>query len=294
MPRWLRALPLLCPAIVAAQGLTLSNGNLLVNAGTTLSVDGALTFSISPGATVVNHGRIDLGTEATLLEQPGAPITGDGFEEATWPVAAPLNSAEPGGLGLTLTTAYAEGGLRVERGHLPRTAWNGAEGIRRWYRVSVPGATAATLDAVLHYDGTELNAIMPSALALFSGPSATGAWTASPTLLNAPAQTLTASAPAPEVFITAFDLDAANGLAFSDPDGWSCWPRIIEDACWIGIPQGGSLREAVLIAVSGHMVQQFAFAEAIGVQQVAVPALRSGAYVLRLNGGERSFTLIKP
>jgi len=294
MLRWLRALPLLCPVFASAQNLALSNGSLLVSAGTTLSVDGALTFLIAPGAGVVNHGRIDLGTQANLVEQPGAPITGDGIEEATWPVAAPLNSEEPGSLGLTLTTAYADGGLRVERGHVPRTAWNGMEGIGRWYRVSVPSTTMATLDAVLHFDATELNAIMPSALAVFSGPTATGAWAATTTLLDAPAQTLSASAPAPDVFITAFDLDAANGLTFGEPDSWSCWPRIIEEVCWIGIPQGAALRDAVLFDVSGRVVEQFAFTEAIGVKSITIPALRSGAYVLRLNGGERSFTLIKP
>lgn len=291
---WLRAWPLFCPMGLMAQPITLTNGNLLLTAGTTIHVDGPTILSIGPGSSITNHGRIDLGTQAVMVEQPGAPVTGDGFEEATWPTAAPLVDAEPGGLGLTLTTAFTQGGLRVERGHIPRTAWNGTPGIARWYRVSVPDMTSESLDAVLHYDLTELNGIMPSALALFHGASDSGPWTSSPTVLNAPSQTLSAAAPAPAVVITAFDLDAVNLTEALETDAWACWPLEVAEECWIKVPQGAVLTNATLLDAMGRLIRSVPVAASSGVHPLRLPDLAPGAYLLQVNHGERTFKLIKP
>lgn len=285
---------MLCPIGLMAQPITLTNGHLLLTAGTTVQVDGAAILSIGPGSSITNHGRIDLGTQAVIMEQPGAPVTGDGFEEATWPTAAPLADAEPGGLGLTLSTAFAQGGLRVERGHIPRTAWNGTPGIARWYRVSVPGMTSESLDAVLHYDMTELNGIMPSALALFHGASDSGPWTSSPTVLNVPSQTLAAAAPAPTVVITAFDLDAVNLTDAFEADAWACWPVEVAEECWIKVPLGAVLTEVTLLDAMGRLIKRVPVAAAGGIHPLRLPDLAPGAYLLQVNQGERTFKLLKP
>lgn len=293
MSPWFRAWPLLCPLGLAAQNITLSDGNLLLSAGTTVHIDGPATFEIGSGASITNHGRIDLGTQAVLVEQPGAPVTGNGFEEATWPNTVPLVNLEPGGLGLRLTTAFAQGGLRVERGHVPRTAWNGAQGIARWYRVSVPGVTTEGLDAELRFDATELNGIMPSALALFHGPAEEGPWTSSPTLLNAPSQTLTAAAPAPEIVITAFDLDAVSSTGVRDSEGWACWPAAVVDECWIKVPKGTVITDATLLDAAGRFILRLPLAAVEGIAHLALPDLASGAYLIQVNRGERTFKIMK-
>jgi len=294
MLRRLSIVLFLSPGIAIAQTMVLATGELELASGTSLRVESPMAWQLNPGTAVINHGLIDFGSVGTLSEQPGAPITGDGIERAVWPFTGPLQDAEPGNLGLGLTTSYPDGGLTVERGHLPRIAANGTTGISRWYRVSTPVATAVNMDAVLTYDLTEIDGVLPSSLALFHASAPNGTWEPTPTVGNEPQQMLSAIVPAPELFITAFDLNAALSADASIQAGWRCWPTVFADGVTIASVSGPALREVHVRDASGRLVHQARFADARATARVQLNGLTAGAYALVINGGEKVFKLVKP
>src|SRR5436190_5315919 len=137
-------------SLLSAQAVSFSGGSMSIAAGTNVVLNGPLVWQLSADAVVVNDGLIELGEQAQLEESAGAPITGTGTEHALLPLTGPLVAAEPGGLGLTLSSALSEGTVSVTRGHLPRTATNGAVGIGRWFAVGADPATNGTLDLALY------------------------------------------------------------------------------------------------------------------------------------------------
>ena len=58
------------------QSMVLVSGSMTIQEGTLLRLEGPITWTIEPGASVSNSGVIDLGTEATLVEPLGGPIQG--------------------------------------------------------------------------------------------------------------------------------------------------------------------------------------------------------------------------
>lgn len=294
MQRRLIFLLLGMPVHASSQLMELVNAYLTVAPGTTLRLASPLTWQMAPGAIVANDGLIDLGSNAEIIEQPGAPFIGTGIELATWALTLPLAGDEPGNLGLTLTTSYSGGGLVVERGHLPRYSDNGTPSIGRWYRVSTPFSTTATLDALLNYDMTEIGGVLPSGLALLYGPGPGGPWEPSPTVGDEPQQSLSASVPAPEVFITAFDLDAALSAPEASRAGWRCWPTVFANGVSLANDSGEVLHEVHLHDASGRIVHQARFADAGHSVRLQFNSLSAGAYALVINGGETVFKLVKP
>lgn len=292
MLRGLLFILVLTPVWAACQLSSLAEATLTISPGTSLRVNSPVSWQLEPGASIVNNGLIDLGTAATIEEQDGAPITGSGVERAVWPLAAPLAAAEPGNLGLTLTTPYSDGGLSVERGHLPRFADNGTPSIGRWYRISTPLPTYSTIDAALHYDLTELGPSQASALAIFAASSANGQWNPILTAIN-PEQNLSGSAPSPEVFLTAFDLDLATSAPTStNGNEWSVSPTLVDD--WVGVESRSSrsIESLELMDCQGRIVQQ---ENELGAQRAALDMTRLpvGLYMLCINGGQSGFKLLR-
>lgn len=285
---------LLAPFGTMAQDMVLAGGMLTVSAGTQVRIEAPLTWQLAPGAAVVNHGLIDFGAQGSLVEQAGSPITGTGIESALWAPTAPLVDAEPGGLGLRISTAYEGGGLRVERGHVPRSASNGTLGIARWFRISTPQATAATLDATMQYDLSELNGTVAEELALFSSGSPDGPWTPLITSVDAALQELSGTTSSPIVHITAFDLDAALGMNTVPSDEWRCWPSIVDQELWLSIPPNDALRSLALIDAAGRSWLLNLQAGTNGVLRIDLPTIAAGLYQLRINDGARTFKLVKP
>ncbi|MBK8226917.1 MAG: T9SS type A sorting domain-containing protein [Flavobacteriales bacterium] len=283
---------LLVPGFCQAQDMVLSSGSLRVSNGTSLRIESPLAWQLDAGAVVINDGLIDLGGVGSMNELPGAPITGDGMERAVWLPTAPLANAEPGNLGLTLTTSFPDGGLVVERGHLPRVADNGTPGIGRWFRISTPVPTASTLAINLEYDPLELGPAQPSALSLFAGSSPTGPWSAVPTAIS-PQQVLSGNAPSPEVFITAFDSDlVTNASVASNGAAWSVSPTLVDDRVWIESLNGGPVKYLILSDAHGRIVQ---VENEPNEQRTALNMrhLPAGLYLLRINGEEGAFKLLK-
>jgi len=262
-------------------------GSLTVTAGTTLELIGPISWNLAGDAQVVNDGHIELGEQGHLEETIGAPITGTGTETATWPIAGPMSGAEPGGLGLTITSAYAAGGMRVERGHLPTPGPNSTASIARWFRTTTPTTNSDEMDVVFHYDPAELNGILPVALSLFVAPDLGGPWTAIATTGDEPAFELSGTDQAPANYITAFDLDATTRVdANSELQRPQVWPTLFTDVLMVKLPEGTPLERTELIDASGRIVQlPFTQTNASGVATISVPSLTSGPYVLRVNGG---------
>lgn len=235
---------------------------------------------------MVNDGLIDLGTQAILVESDGFPVVGSGLELATEPASAPLASVEPGGLGLTISTPYAGGGLMVERGHLPALASTGVESIARWYRVSTPQQTNEALTVQLHYDLTELNGISPLNLSLFEAPSYSGTWIPVVSTGNVGAQTLDGTTLPPTDHITAFDLDLATATSSDDvTPGITVWPTVVEESITIGMPLNAALSKAELFDALGRSVWiHNARPGTTGRVTLSTPELASGPYSLVING----------
>ena len=102
----LMALALVAQHLALGQQMTLQRGNLSVAEGTRINLNGPLLWTIAPGATVVNNGEIDLGSEATLNETLGAPITGTGIERSNTELPIAFTAVEPGGLGAPPAAAH--------------------------------------------------------------------------------------------------------------------------------------------------------------------------------------------
>lgn len=274
-------------ATVRAQNMTFAGGTLQVASGTTVELVGPITWQLASDAVVVNDGTIDLGTEGTLVETIGSPITGAGIETATWALQAPLSGAEPGGLGLSLTTNYADGNLKVERGHEPRNGPNGTTSIRRWFRTLTPQPNTEDLSVVFRYAPTELDGIVPTELALFVAEASNGPWSAIATIGNEPANELSGTDQSPIAYITAFDLEATLKVPASASAGdLVVYPTVFENELRISIPEGSSLERFELMDAQGKVVLSRTFPYAQGIATVQVPTLAAGAYLLRLNGNE--------
>lgn len=273
--------------------MSLGAGAFHVANGTTVQVEGAVDWQLLPGAAVVNDGVIDLGTQATLQEQTGEPITGGGTEVSTWPNAAPLAGVDPGTLGLSVTTNYADGGLVVRRGHTQSEVLNGTLSIARWYGIRTPTPTSESMTLGLHYDATELLGIVPENLSVFSAATLTSTWVPLAGTNDVPTHTLTAFAGAPEIFVTAYDLLLALSVEGPSDEEARVWPTIIDGPINIALPQNELLQAVELFDARGRSLWRTTAAGTLG-NKVELPSLASGAYVMRINNGRWNRTLIQP
>ncbi|MBK8497406.1 MAG: T9SS type A sorting domain-containing protein [Flavobacteriales bacterium] len=277
-----------------AQLMPFGGGALHVDTGTTMRFAGPLVWQLAPDATVVNDGSIDLGTEAQLAEVDGSPISGMGYEVAIWAPAAPLNGAQAGGLGLTITSTYADGGLTVERGHLPASAANGTPSIARWYRISTPTPTTADMLVDFRYDPVELNGILPASLSLFKAPDLSGTWTALLTLADEPNHSLAATDPSPSAYLTAFDFDAVNGFdADDDAHTARVWPTVVHDQLNIAMPLGQPIRRIAILDSRGTRVLSTSLHAPSCIARIDLSALADGLYMVQVNDARSAQRVIK-
>lgn len=220
--------------------------------GTRIEVHGPVVWTIAPGAYVENNGEIDLGDAATLIEQQGAPVTGTGTERAFLQLMPPF-STEPGGLGLTITSADVEGDVEVVRGHVPAQAGNGSESIARWYGIS---SGMGSMDLALDADPTELNGIPASELTMHASQDMSGPWAVvENAAYNAP-YTVLGTTHGGSVLITAFE-----GIVTSTPsEGYEAlftiWPSITDGIVHVQAGNGGPISRWELRDMAGKLVQQ--------------------------------------
>ncbi len=291
--RWFAPLLLLCGLPVLGQDMYFDAGTLHVAGGTEVVISGAITWHLGSGAVVVNDGHIDLGLQAALEETVGAPITGSGIESAQLPDNSPVVAAEPGGLGLTLSTPDAAGGLTVERGHLRQSATNGVLGIARWYGVSSVAPTTEALDMVFQYDPTELYGIDPAVLSLFGATQLGSGWLPLATTGIIGDATLSATDNAPWAFFTAFDLDAATSVSETlTSAAFRVWPTAFDASLSI---QGtnSTIQRVQLLDARGRCVWEERPLQ-VALFTCALPVdLASGPYLLRVNDHD-TFRLMHP
>ncbi len=264
------------------QSAVLSSGTMHLMEGTTLRFDSPLVLTLQPGATIVNDGVIDLGSEARLIESTGEPIRGTGVETARVEGSGPFTALMPGGLGLTLTTT-ANGPIDITRGHLAQLFPEGDAGIERWYRMEAPNAGGVTAEVQLHYDETELNGLAPSSLALFTAPVDAGPWTPAPGMNNATSFTISGTLTAPWSYITAFDADApTSSPTLFATASLQVWPTLTEGPLFIHATDGDPLGSLEVFDGLGRSVATSTEWRSATLASMDLSTLTSGPYFLRI------------
>lgn len=269
-----------CPA----QSVELVSGSMHIAPGTTLRLNGPLTFSLQSGTTVINDGLIDLGESATVVEADGAPIQGGGTEVTRILNEDPLNGAEPGGLGLGITATSVTGPITITRGHIPRSFPEGDPSIARWFVVDAPNTAAGTADLVLRYDPVELNGLTAEDLGLFRASDEAGPWSALVSSNTASENTVSASMTAPWSYVTAFDANAptASPTLFATAD-LHVWPTLTPGPLVVHALNGRTIRTLEVIDGTGRIVLQPGL-EPSSLATMDLSSLASGAYFLRVDG----------
>ncbi len=201
---------------------------MLVQPGTTLQLQGPISWELLAGSQVTNDGRIEFRDGALLAEAPGAPIVGSGTEHAWITESSPVNGSQPGGLGLELTSAGPIGPLELVRGHLPFTLGNGDESIARWFKFE-EGTPAGLSQLVLHFDSTELNGLFPADLRLHDSEDPSSFWVPMPSSLGADQVSLIATDHSPRPYITAFHFNSTTGIDEIGEAGYLVFPTITSD-----------------------------------------------------------------
>lgn len=265
--------------------MTLANGNLTILSGTTVVIQGPVTWTLAPGTTLQNDGTVDLGTEARLMEPAGGPVTGVGTERSELPLGAGATDVEPGGLGLSFSLPPTAGGLVVTRGHVPRNAGGQVESIARWYGLNAPTLVDVPFSVTFRYDPTELNGLAAEVLSMHTATDPGGPWADLPTVLDIPALTLTAGLAGSGHYITAFDPDQTTALSSIAPTGpFLVWPTAASHVVYVQpLVPVPSMRIELLDATGKRltMVQDGSFSS--GTFTLDVSTLPAGCYLLRIN-----------
>ncbi len=269
----------------AAQDITLLGGSAHVFEGTTVRLEGPLTWTIAPGASLVNDGIIDLGTDAILVEQEGSPVSGFGTEHALTTSGGPFSGIQPGGLGLSISTADAVGPVELVRGHAPLSFPEGDPSVARWYSITSSPAPGSVLSVIFNYDPTELNGLDAGQLSLFTTPTFEGLWSGLASMNEPSFFVLEAALQYPWGIVTAFDQNApTTSPTLVAANGFKIWPTLAEDLINVvpsseerintlevfdGLGRSTTIRSTLASAVHG---------------QLHIGGLAPGAYFLRVNG----------
>ncbi|MEZ4791282.1 MAG: T9SS type A sorting domain-containing protein [Flavobacteriales bacterium] len=276
-------------SVVAMTGQTvdLTGGSLRVSPGTSLRFEGPVTFSIQPGAEVVNDGLIDLGSAATLVEPAGGPITGTGTEVAQIDLDGPIGNEEPGGLGLSLTTDFPAGPVTIIRGHLPRAFPEGDPSIKRWFRIDAPSATAGMANITIAYDPTELNGLSSDAIGLFRSDALDGPWDPLASTNDPVTHLVLGSVTAPFGIYTAFDVNAPTASpSLLATNGLHVWPTLTSELLFIHSTDGTPLGPILVFDGLGRSMPLTAQSATADLVSLDVAGLAAGAYYIRV--GDRA------
>ena len=263
--------------------MTLVSGNVIVHGGTTVRLEGPVVWTLSDGASVTNDGSIELGTQASIVESLGGPISGAGTERAIIDQPPPYAAVDAGGLGMLITNTTAPAPIDVVRGHLPFALPEGDPSISRWYSLQSEEAPGISIDVSLEYDPTELNGLQAPELSLFKSQTDFGPWSAIASVVTG--NIVSGSVQFPWGLLTAFDANApTTSPTLVARSGFHVWPTLAVD-------------ELNIVALDGALVKQCEVYDAVGRAAIRgrtgsfgssmvlnVATLSPGAYYLRLNG----------
>jgi len=275
-----------------AQMSTQGGTTITVDAGTSLRINDAITWTIASGAQVVNNGDITFGPQAQLSEALGSPITGAGTERTTRMLNGPLVSVDPAGFGLRITTSNSLGNTLLVRGHAPITDYSGHTSIARWYRATpaVNSGLNGTVD--FGYDPVELNGVIEAQQVLHIHEH-DAVWHFINGSVNTAQHLVSATALDSLGWFTTFDGDLPTAIT-SPADPGQLWlgPNIGE-AITLHVPYGIRITSLDMIDASGAVVRSSYNAD-IGENRVmSIIDLAPGAYRLRINNNT-SLPFIRP
>lgn len=267
-----------------AQSMELSGGTLTVAEGTRIAVVGPIQWTLAPGSQVVNNGRIELGSQATLQESDASPVIGSGTEHASIIQSGALTDFEAGGLGLAISTAGL-GTTEVVRGHQVLLNNDVDQSIARWYRLEPTPSSGTELDLQLRYASSELNSLNGNTLALYLGDTQSGPWSFVPSVANGNARTVQATWDGPWApVITAFTQGISTGI--QEPVTaveFAVWPSPTTDLLWVRDSNDG-VQQLQLVDASGRTVRELRNGNALETATLSLQDLPSGLYLLRVNG----------
>jgi hypothetical protein len=280
------ALTIVPTAMAQQTSMTLANGGMTILSGTTLVIEGPILWDIAPGAALVNHGTVDLGTQARITEPVGGPITGSGTERSKFPLDTGASGQEPGGLGLTVTLPPLNDTLLLTRGHVPRNAGGQVESIARWYGFEATSLFGVPFNVSFRYDDTELNGLLPDVLTMHVSPSLGGPWANLPTVNDVAGRTLTSGLDDVGIYITAFDPDQTTALSDIPTDTpYRVWPTAASNVLFVQALIQVGVAKLEVIDASGKVVMVISNVgftdEPVHIDISSLPA---GGYFLRVNG----------
>ncbi|HRO99009.1 MAG TPA: hypothetical protein PLN54_06195, partial [Flavobacteriales bacterium] len=274
--------------------LMLLNGNMTVAAGTSIVITDTLTWQFSPGTSLVNDGLIDLGHGTTLEELDGEPVTGSGTERSLTDLNAAGSGVEPGGLGLTLDLPQADEMLTITRGHLPRVAGNGVEGVARWYFLEASALAGDFIPISMQIDGSELNGLPSDQLALHVSGSTEGPWEQVSTTIG-PSNTLEGVLSGASLHLTAFDPDLITAAAAGTASpGYRVWPTVVQDVVHVeSLGSGSLLIELEVLDATGRSVLRHTPAAGSSSATLGFHGLAPGGYLIRVNKNA-TYRVVRP
>ncbi len=279
---------LFMPGTLPAQLMQLGPGAMVVAEGTRIALDGPLTWHISEVGTLVNHGLIDLGNEATLVEETGNPVTGTGEERAHRTFNTAFSLTEPGGLGLEMACLAPIGDLTITRGHQPLVVEpdEGVESVARWFRIDAAPWEGVYLDLYFHYDPSELNGLTHDMLMLHKTIGETNPWIplGGTPLTGQP--TVAAWDYSPWDLVTAFHFDVVTGVQDEAlAPGFHLWPTLASEQIHLRAVDGEQMHRLELFDATGrnwpvppmHVGGMIEWT-------MSIQHLPAGMFLLRING----------
>lgn len=284
---WLWGLMALSSPTLHGQVMSLSNGAVTIAPGTRVALDGPIEWTIGTGGSVVNHGLIDLGAEASLVEPLGNPVTGQGVERASRDLPGAFTDVEPGGLGLKLGMASGIGVVVITRGHRSFRNSLDSASVARWFLIGAAPQPGASLMIGFRYDPTELRGSAPARLVLHKTADTTqAAWAPLESEVLPGLNALSGIDPSPWAFITAFER-----ISTSVPDApvplatFLVHPNPATDLLHVSASGDEPLRTIEVLDASGRLVLTQALPHGGSTRATLdVGSLASGILFLRVNG----------
>lgn len=264
------------------QTMSFGGGQLVVESGTTVTIQGDVEWQLGPDAVVVNDGVIDLGDSAVLSEPPGAAISGSGMERRLHATSGAWTDINPGGLGLHLSNSASSGSITIHRGHVPFTA-GGDVSVARWYRIDVLSNAVLPVQLLFSYDEGELNGLDEGALVLHASPDPVGNWSDLIGSADVADNTVSGAAQQVYAYFTAYEGDITGvNDAQRDASALRAWPTVAGDV--VNVQCGGCEPKSRLVVVDARGRQ--VLDRTIGSGPVTIPMdhLSSGVYSLNVVG----------
>ncbi len=278
---------------VRAQEMRLLSGQLTVEPGTTMRVADGTNWLITSGATVVNHGLIDLGASASISEPDGGPITGIGVERIAPLAGAPQPAQGHGGLGLRVDQSAPLPSLVITRGHEPRTDQALGSSIARWFLIEGVTALDPDAEATLIYDDSELVSVNEIPLGLARSASLDGPWVAMPSAGDADLNHVQGPLSITGDYLTAFSFDPLSAPSRAAAhSGLGIRPSLTDGPVTILLEDGKPSPRLRIMDAGGRLVSELIISPAAHSIAADFSALPPGVYQLVAEDG-RSARFVK-